>query len=110
MAKTKLLLIVEVDEDALQGVSPYGELPDRLWVTVAKLLPTRALELTKVFLGNPKINVDKAMAGIAIDYHHYTVSVRGEACRDKDCEQHQHRNVFNLHDHRHRCSSPPGIN
>jgi hypothetical protein len=110
VAKTKLILFVDVNEDALPKGSPYTDLPDQLYGAIADTLPHDALELSSLYLTNPKQSVEKEVLSFVLNYHHYAVNVRGEPCGEKDCEQHQHQNVLSFHDHKNRNNPPPGVN
>lgn len=110
MATQKLLLVVVVDEEKLPMGNAYTDLPDRLVDVVQRALPNDALELDAVYLLNPALDLDTEVGQMALNYHHYAVSVRGERCEEDDCEQHPTRNVLNFHDHKIRNSPPPGVN
>jgi hypothetical protein len=110
MAKTQLVLFIEVDEAALPKGSPYTELPDQLYTTIYDTLPSGALQMTGVYMANPKQDAEKAVRNRALNYHHYAVNIRGEACEEEECEQHPVKNVISFHDHKHRNNPPPGVN
>ncbi len=110
MATTTLILLVEIDEDTLPKGSAYTELPDQLYDMVEDFFPAAMATLKKVYLANPKVDVDKFLVDAVLDYHHYAVSVRGERCEEDDCEQHPRSNLVLLHGDTQRASSPPGIN
>lgn len=110
MAKTKLILFIDVDEDVLPKGNSYKELPDQLYTTIFDMLPKGTLEMTGLYMANPMQDAEQAVRVRAINYHHYAVNIRGETCEEEDCEQHPTKNVFKLNDHRHRNSPPPGVN
>jgi hypothetical protein len=110
MAKMKLVLLVEVDEEKLLPGNAFTVLPDKMYDLIAEALPNGALELSSMHLVNPKRNVERVINLLALNYHHYTVSVRGEPCEEEDCEQHDQKNVIDFHDRRHRNFPAPGIN
>jgi hypothetical protein len=107
MAIQKLLVLIEVDEDKLVAGNAYTELPNELDAAISKV---NALDLKAVYLLNPKIDELKLMNKVALNYHHYAVSVRGEKCQEEQCEQHHNANVILFHDHTNRHRAPPGVN
>lgn len=107
MATQKLLVLVEVDEDKLLTGNAYTELPNELDAAISKI---NALDLTGVYLLNPKVDEERLMNKVALNYHHYAVSVRGEKCTEEQCEQHHHANVILFDDHTSRRRAPPGVN
>jgi hypothetical protein len=109
MATQRLLAIIEVDEDRLGEGNGYNELPDKIVKAIDRI---PALEVETIFLLNPKLNPTAWLNALALNYHHYAVSVRGEKCTEKNCEQHSvGGNVihFNAH-HIRRNNSPQGFN
>lgn len=107
MATQKLLALIEVDEDQLVAGNAYTEIPNELDATVSKIT---GLDLTGVYLLNPKVDVERLMHKVALNYHHYAVSVRGEKCNEEQCEQHHNANVILFNDHTNRHRAPPGVN
>ena len=110
MAKTKLILLIDVDEEALPQGNAYAALPDQLYSAIFDALPGGGLELANMYMANPKEDVELKAREMSLHYHHYAVSVRGEKCEEENCEIHPHQNVINFHDHRQRNSAAPGIN
>lgn len=110
MAKTKLLLIVEVDEDRLPGGNIYTEMPDHLAGIIGDASPPGSLYLDGMYMLNPAIDVDTKISPLVLNYHHYAVNVRGETCEEETCEQHPVKNVIRFDDHPRRNQNPPGIN
>jgi hypothetical protein len=110
MALQRLLLVVDVDEGKLPPGNAYTELPDQLVGVIQGASPREALELAAVYLLNPAFNIEDEIGSLALNYHHYAVSVRGETCEEDDCEQHPMKNVLSFHDHKNRNSPPPGVN
>lgn len=110
MAKTQLVLFIDVDEDVLPKGSPYTGLPDQLYTTLFDALPAGALEMTGMYMANPKQDAEKAVRARSLNYHHYAVNIRGEPCEEEECEQHPVKNVISFHDHKQRNSPAPGVN
>jgi hypothetical protein len=110
MAKTKLVLFIDVDEDLLSKGSSYTELPDQLYTTLYEAFSEGTLEMAGLYLANPTQDAERAVQARALDYHHYAVSVRGEKCTEKNCEQHPGNNILSFHDHSERHRPPPGVN
>lgn len=108
MAKQSIAVLLEVDEDGITGGDFYTLLPERL----DKVLHRSGVgvSLTAVYLVNPQHDPDGALEPITLNYHHYAVSVRGEKCVVKNCEQHPQTNLLDFNDQRYRQSKPPGIN
>lgn len=110
MATRQLMLLIDINEEALLAGTPYTDLPDKLFDIVGKALPNDALELAAMYLANPSLDADPVLKGLALNYHHYAVDIRGEKCVDEKCELHPHKNILNFHDYQQRNNTPPGIN
>jgi len=112
MAKKWLLLLLEVTEEELPEGNVYTELPDKLCDKLAAVLPETALEFYSMYLlsRKQKLEVERLADKTAVNYHHYAVSVRGEKCDEKDCEQHPLQNILDLNDHKQRRKNAPGLN
>ena len=109
MATKTILLVVEVREDKLKG-NAYTRLPDTLDAMISTLLPNGALDLTTMYLLNPRCPAEPALSDMALDYHHYAVNIRGEKCEETDCEQHQLIRGLALYDYGSSNQAPPGVN
>lgn len=109
MAKKTLLLLVTVNEDELPPGDAYTALPDKIDAAIATSLP--GIDLSSLYLLGTKSKklIERIANDTAINYHHYAVTVRGEKCQEKDCEQHPVTNVLDFHDHRkgHRTTQRP---
>lgn len=110
MAKKWLLMLVEVDEALLPPGDAYTTLPDKLDETIASKFPS--LEVDGIYLLSPKHKktIESAADDIAINYHHYAVSVRGEKCSEENCEQHPTQNILSLHAYHKRRRTPSRAN
>lgn len=111
MAKKWLLLFVAVTEDDLPDGVTYTALPDRLDGAISTVAP-EVVDLQAVYLLDKKQKqfIERIADDTAIDYHHHAVNVRGEKCKEENCEQHPTQNVLDFHDHSRRHRTPPGVN
>jgi hypothetical protein len=110
MGKQRLLVLLDVDEEALPAGNAYTNLPTALERMLSKGPVGRALTLSEVYLLNPACDIEETLWYYSVNYHHYAVGVRGETCTEHPCEQHPVQLALSLHDHQQRCASPPGLN
>jgi len=110
MGKQTLLVLLEVDENALPAGNAYTALPKALESMLSKGPVGDALSFSALYLLNPACDIEETLCFLALNYHHYAVAVRGEECTEHNCEQHPVQLALNFYDNKQRYPNPPGIN
>lgn len=90
MVKKWLLMLAEVNEEALPLGNAYTALPDKLDTQISGVLPKQAINLSELYLITTKQRqrIITMAEDTAIHYHYYAVDVRGERCTVARCDLH----------------------
>jgi len=99
-----LTVVLYVDESRLVSKSAYTFLPDKLAESIGTVLSNDAVGVSCAYLSDTSgvRQVTQVLRDTALDYHLYAVDVRGERCREENCEHHPKPDISSFYDNRRR--------